>query len=799
MDTSEKNSIGEKPVSTKLKKQKKKKSEKKSQKTGVSERIAILNENSKKIIPNVPKKVSKKVSKKDPKKLKNPKKKKRKKKPLKVRIAKRINIFKEMLLGESKRQKNNTKIYWGKSFAGLLLVFFIYSLMLISNIKGSVEVAWINILFYYLTLGNPYIMGVSMVFMFIEYMILFSNTKFKEIFFESKKAWIIQILITLILVLSNFYIWKYFISNGINVMPTLFVLAMFWLIFQGLKLFYGARTFSTKVESKIVSRYSPIRFLFVLMVPFIILIFLTLAVWSYRYYLVRLTLDLLSYLTPEAGLRIYSQEMRLILPFLYISLIIIFVLISLTYIFTIRKSENRRSGVFDNFAYSLIVLVMFIYLLFQISMYIGLNEDTVYAINVITEATGRGSNESSYLFWIEYAISMIFLFRAIKGVGKTFGWNAYFLNQDAMVMGFLATIMAQTTSRLALFDESLNQELSGIYGLLKMDHLIIPFLIMLILGLTLIVYYLKPQETSMFMRIATEGVKKSDKSMEIILKFLKQEFIRRGVKFPISEVESQLASITDLKKGLVLSLVSRIGDKYMDVSITEEKTESGTERYIDFLSLVEKYQKGSVASTRAKTYMSNRLTDTLSKEKKKISLSKKKVTSIKERETFMSALGTGFTKKVKEEAKRETLAFTSDLMTTEKGLTEDTIDIIYQIIKNEYLYRVRHTHQYDNVELNTSDIAKKIFNTTKISSGALYPILETLAEKNVNILVIDTDGDQKTNSDKIIDFCPIYDFEISDVIQQYRPEKLAELTKLLSFRLENALLNRPNILWIQLT
>jgi hypothetical protein len=560
-------------------------------------------------------------------------------------------------------------------------------------------------------------------------------------------------------------------------MPLLFILAMFWLIFQGTRLYVGARGFSTRLESKFLSRYSSLRYALVIIIPFTILIFLTTAVWAYRYFLVMLTLDLIALFVPVDGLRMYSLEMTIILPFLYISLITIFMLILVEFVLTRRKSDNRRAGAFDNFAYSLIVFFMFFYLLYQVSLYLFLNKDTIEALKNI----GGGSTGTSYLFLVEFLVSMMFLFRAISKVGKSFGWNVLFLNQDAMVMGFLATVMSQTTSRVALFSEIPSQQLGVLTNLLTMDHLIIPILIMAFLGITILVYYIKPQEMSMFMRIAKVAVDEEDKALDIILKFLKREFIRRGAKFPLSEVEQQIYQITNLPKGLAISLVKRIPDKYMDCQIITENTENGIERYIDFIPITEKYQSDKAAEDRARQYMTGRLIDTMSKQKKRISLGKTK-SDVSERGTFLDALGSQYTKKVKDEERRkQSVAETKKTIeeTFSQDVDPDTIDVIYAIIKNEFLYRVQHPLEFPDCRIKISEIAEKVYAATKVNSGILYPLLGKITDDNANLIVVDTDGDLNTILDKYIDFVPLDDFEISDALAANRPEKLKYLKNLL--------------------
>ncbi|MHA1728991.1 MAG: hypothetical protein ACTSWY_09690 [Promethearchaeota archaeon] len=683
--------------------------------------------------------------------------------------------IKPYVLGRSKHQKESTKIFFGKKFGFILSLFLIYNLILINTMYIP------EVVVNFITFGNPYTMGVALVFSFIIFALLFCNTRLKEFLF-GKKTWLKQLLIIPLIIIGNFYLWRYLISIGLNFLPILLIIGIFWLVYQGLRLFIGARSFSTKVESKMLKKYSTIRYFFVLFVPIVILVGLTVLTWTYRYYLIILTLDLFGMLNAEGSIGVYRLEMNIILPFLYISLIIIFILLFSEFILT-RKKANRRSGSFDNFAFALIVFFMYIYLLWNISLYLFLNESTVDAVSSIA----GGATSTGFLFLAEFAISMLFLYRAIRKTGKAFGWNVLFLNQDALILIFLASILAQTSSRIGVFTEIMGQDPGILTNIISMDHILIPILLLIFLGITIIIYYLRPQETSIFMRIAKQTVDNEDKSMEIILKFLRSEFIRRGKEFPIDEIEKQLLSITDLQKAQIYSLIHRLDEKYMDVQLIEKKTEQGTRKFIDFLSITERYESDKKAEGRARHYMTGRLSETLTQKKKQkriAAASNKKISG--KAQSFISTLGKEFAKKVKEEEKTKSLKFGKELLSSVDDVLkdQDTVDIIYTLIKNEYLYRAKNISKFEECRIEISEIAEQVQKLTRITPGVLYPLLAKITENDWNLDLLDLDDDIGTKEDQYIDFItPIDEFEISNVLQNYRPEKLLRLRILLWSRI----------------
>jgi hypothetical protein len=669
-------------------------------------------------------------------------------------------------VGKSKYQKRTTKNFWGKKFTGIIVLFLVYNLIIINNLVLGPEL--VNLI----TLGDPYVMGIALMGSFLILALLFNNTKFKAFFF-GKKAWLKQVLIIPLIIVGNFYLFNYFFEAGVNFLPVLLIMAMFWLIFQSFRLFMGARSFSTKTESRFLKRYSPLLYFFVTLLPIVILGALTVGAWTYRYYLILITLDFIGPFNAKGSLDMYSMIINVILPFLYISLIIIFILIVAEFVIT-RRSINRRSGTFDNFAFSLIVFFMFIYLLWNITLYLVLNKVTVETI----KSVGGGFGGTSYIFIGEFAISMFFLFRAIRKTGQSFGWNILFFNQDSMIMIFLASIFAQTTSRLGVVIDIPSQNLGNLTNIVGMDKLIIPILILLILGITLIIYYLKPQEVSMFMRIAKESDDAQDKSMDIILKFLKQEYIRKGTEFSLNKVESQLLAITNLPKGQIMSIIQKIADKYMDVQLTSKQTLTGKEKFIDFISILEKYESSKTGKDKVKKFMSNQLTSTLSQSKKKISLSKGKITDVKERETFLTALDSGYKKKIKDEKKMESVAYSNELTSTVDKIDPDTKDVIIALIRNIYIERVGMSDVKDP-RIQISDISQQIYDATRINPGLLFPLLKDISKSDWNIKVFDLDDNPDTKDDLFIDFFPIDDFDMSNILMRKKPEKLQPLKEML--------------------
>jgi len=552
-------------------------------------------------------------------------------------------------------------------------------------------------------------------------------------------------------------------------MSFLLILAMIWLILQSSRFYTYSRKFSTKIEAKVVSKYSIFRNFIIFLIPFLILGILVIISWFFRAFIVFLTLDLLGTINPIGSTEVYLIYMKRIMPLIYISLITTIVFIIIEFILTRKRAETRRAGLFDNFTFAIIVFFIFFYQIYQVTLYTILLPETS---NALKEAFGGASNIIGYLFIFEFLISMIFLIRIIRKIGGTLGWRILFFKKDGLIMFFLACVLGQTISRFAVATSAPNQEIGGFSELLMHDRFLISIIMIIFLGLTILVYYLKPHETSMFMRIQKEIVKEEEKSMETILKILRNEFIRRGEAFPIDLIEKELIKASQLSKGIVYSIIRKIDDKTVDFRVLTRQEKEGTERkYAEFTSITEKFQKKGEAAKKARHYLSEQLVETLQKQPGDAMQLQKKIDKEKASDKFIQSLTTDFTKKViseqehTESIKGRTVSFIQER-------NEFIEDRIINLIKKEYIYRIENPEQYPEYKLLISDIAPIIELETKVSSGILYPLLEELAKSNLELNLLDN---KENPADKIITFVPYWDFDIDYHLVNYHPKEYSKI------------------------
>ncbi len=649
-----------------------------------------------------------------------------------------------------------------RKFYGLYGIFMVYSLLLITaiNIPGS---TWINILM----LGNPFVFSNTIVAFFLVLSFLFSVDKVRIFIFEEKTA--IKQLILYCSLVAVLYLLLLYISTDLNFMTYLLTLAMIWLLLLSSRFYMYSRKFSTKIEARFIKKYSIPRYFFAIIIPFFILGILVIISLFYRSFLVWLSLDFFGKDDPTNAVNVYKFQMRVVMPLIYFSLIMTLVFIIFEFVLTRRRAETKRAGTFDNFTFSLIVLFIFFFQILQISIYMLLQDDTVTAFKATIGATG---SPASYIYIFEFAISMYFLFRIIRKTGKTIGWRILFFKKDGLILLCLACVFAQTLTRFSLASQVNNQTLTDIGIVLMADKYIISVLMIFFLGSTILVYYLKPHETSMFMRLQKETVSEEEESMERIYKIIRSEYIRRGEAYPIEIIERELIKATQLSKGNVYTLLEQLVRKDMDIVITEEKQDLGKPiKMIDFVSVTERFEKKGVAKQKARRYLSERLLETALEKDRKTSRLTTDTEAGKTTNSFISSLTSDFSKKQKDKEMYEEKRKKAEISFTSEQLTENLKNQIIQIIKKEYTYRLENPGKIPEFYIPISEISNEIELATRITPGELYPILNDFDKNNIEISLVDNPDEPE---DKRIRILPFADDNLNYTLVNFRPDEYSK-------------------------
>ena len=646
-----------------------------------------------------------------------------------------------------------------KKFFGLYFIFIISSFVLILTINISQKNSINTVIF---AISN------AIVAFFLVLSGLLSIDRFRIFLFEEKT------LIKQLILYSGLFTFlipiSFYFSTNINFITYLLVFAMIWLFLLSSKFYIYSRKISTKIEARFIKKYSIPRYLFVIIIPFLILGVLVIISLFYRTFLVWLSLEFFGNSDPSSAVAVYNLVMRVVMPLIYFSLVLTLVFIIFEFVFTRRRAETKRAGTFDNFTFSLIVLFIFFFQILQISIFMLLRPETIDAFESTVGAIG---SPVGYILLFEFVISMYFLYRVIKKTGRTLGWRIFIFKKDGLILFFLACVLAQTMTRFALANEIANQEVTPIGIWLMADKYVISILMIFLLGCTLLVYYIKPHETSMFMRIQKELVYDEEKNIEKIYNIIRSEYIRRGEAFPIEILERKLIKATRLSKGNVYSLVEQLAIKDMDILITERKEEFGTPvKFIDFTSVTEQFDRKEIAQEKAKKYLTKRLYETSLAKKSEKSRLKAVSESEKASDQLITSLTANYTKKqvdereiekVKEEAK-----VTEDLRVK---LTDALKNQLLQTIKDEYFYRIENNDKYLDFYVPISEVSDQIELNTKITPGELYPILESLSIIDLELTLIDNPDEPE---DKKIKFLPFADDNINFSLAIFRPEEYAK-------------------------
>jgi hypothetical protein len=656
------------------------------------------------------------------------------------------------------------KSYFGeRKFLGLYVIFLIYSFLLLIgiNFPGT----YLNVL----TLGNPFVFGNALVAFYLVLSILYSVDKIRIFIFEKHSA--IKQIILYIGTISGFFILFLFIYNvNTNLISYLLGLSTLWLILLSVRFYMYSRKFATQIEAKFITKYSAIRRYIAFIAPYFILGILVVISLFYRGLLVYISLDFFGPFAPSEAVEVYELEMRLIMPLIYFSLILTLLFIIFEFVFTRRKAETKRAGLFDNYTFSLIVLFIFFFQVFQLSLFLILNPVTITALKA---TVGTTSSTIWFIFIIEFAVSMFFLYRIVKKLGRSLEWNFLIFKRDGLILLILGCVLSQTLTRYALQTQIPYQIITPIGQFFMADKYIISIIMIIFLGSTLLFYYLKPHETSMFIRLQKETVDQEEQSMDIIYKLLRSEYLRRGEGFPLEILDRELIRATKLSKNNIYSLVGNLSKTNLNIILKDVQDDQGRyQKFVDFTSILEKFDKKEVAQKKAKKYLSDRLfTTMMSKKPKQLDLHVD-TNQNKASNKFISSLTSDYSKKQKDELSFEQKKNGATLSFTQKEIPLALKNEIIDILKKEYAYRVENQDKYPDFKFSISEIASEIQMETRITPGQLYPILENIAIEDI---ALSLEKNPNEPEDKRIYFFPIADDALSHTIANFRPEEYEKI------------------------
>ena len=656
------------------------------------------------------------------------------------------------------------KSYFGeRKFFGLYAIFLIYSFLVLIgiNFPGT----YLDVL----TFGNPFVFGNALVAFYLTLSILYSVDKIRLFFFE-KRTVIKQIILYVGIISSFFILFSYVYDINTNLISYLLGLSTIWLVLLSIRFYMYSRKFATKIEAKFITKYSSFRRFIAFIAPYFILGVLVVMALFYRSLLVYISLDFFGPFAPSEAVRVYELEMRLIMPLIYFSLILTLLFIIFEFVFTRRRAETKRAGLFDNYTFSLIVLFIFFFQVFQLTLFLILNPVTITALKA---TVGANSSTIWFIFIIEFAVSILFLYRIIKKLGRSIEWKLLIFKRDGLILLILGCVLSQTLTRYALQTQVPNQIITPLGQFFMADKFIISILMIIFLGSTLLLYYLKPHETSMFIRLQKETVDQEEQSMDIIYKLLKSEYLRRGEGFPLEILERELIRATKLSKNNIYFMVESLAKGNLNIIMTDIKNDQGRyQKFVDFTSILEKFDKKEVAKKKAKKYLSDRLFTTMTAKKPEQLDLHVDTNQNKASNQFISSLTSDYTKKQKDELAFEQKQKDISLSFTQKEIPQTLKENIIEILKKEYAYRIENLEKFSDFHYCISEIASEIQLETRITPGQLYPLLEKIATNDLELSLVKNPDEPE---DKRINFFPIADDDLSHTLANFRPEEFEKI------------------------
>ncbi|GAH88714.1 unnamed protein product, partial [marine sediment metagenome] len=150
-----------------------------------------------------------------------------------------------------------------RKFFGLYVIFVLYSLLLLFgiNFPGT----YLNIL----TFGNPFVFGNTLVFFFLALSLLYSVDKIRVFIFEKYTA-IKQVILYIVMITGIYLILLFIYSININFISYLLGLSTVWLVLLSIRFFMYSRKFATKIEAKLITKYSAFRGFLAFIAPYFI-------------------------------------------------------------------------------------------------------------------------------------------------------------------------------------------------------------------------------------------------------------------------------------------------------------------------------------------------------------------------------------------------------------------------------------------------------------------------------------------------------------------------------------------------
>jgi hypothetical protein len=654
-----------------------------------------------------------------------------------------------------------------KKFYGIYFIFLVSSFILIFAINFP------QIYFSSELIKNLFfIIGNGIVTLFLVLSLLYSNGKVREFIFEGKS--IIKQTILYVGIFSGFFIlFLYIFLAQFNLSSYLLGLSTIWLILLSTRFYMYSRKYATKIETRLIKKYSFLRRVGAFITPYFILTVLIITALFYRALLVFISLDFFAQFAQAQAVDVYIIEMRLVMPLIYFSLILTLLFIIFEFVFTRRKAETRRAGLFDNYTFSLIVFFIFFFQIFQVTMFLMLNNATVTALKASFGSTGSGALYSWIIVVVEFAFSMFFLYRIIKKLGRSLGWQLFIFKEDGLILFILGCVLSQSLTRFAFLTDIPSQAISEIGEFFMADKYVVSILMIIFLGITLLVYYLKPHETSMFIRLQKETVSEEEESMEIVYNLIKNEYIRRGEAYPLEILDRELIKATQLPKNELYSLINKLDRENMNIIITEETDDFGlAQKIIDFTSVTEKFDKKGIALKKAKKYLSERLYSTISEKREKYLDLKSDFDSDNATDMFLSSLSADYTKKQRDQKVIDQKKKANAISFMQKEIPGSLKEQIIEILKKEYIYRIENEEKYPEFYFPISEMAGEIQLQTRITPGELYPVLDSINQTDIEFTLIDNPDEPE---DKIIAFFPIADDNLNYTIQSFRPEEFKRI------------------------
>lgn len=522
-------------------------------------------------------------------------------------------------------EKKSKTLYWIRLgfFSIIFLIFFFFTALILNILPNNdTYQSFIDIIrdFTILPIKDIYALIIpqqfwhseaiyitsAIILMFLTTGLLCGNDKFKNFLFSGslKKQAATQIFIFFIFFIAYLRLFLYLPEYIFNMLTPIYILigaTITWLMFQSIALFRYSRSYASRTEGFLLKHDNFFTFGIVATSTFWGIIIIGGIGYVYTFIFLNIAK---SFGAQIDVWRIFT---------LVLGAALVIACFAAFFISILSKTEKRHR-IFDNFSIMTTNVVLWPYILLNLTIYFFLTSKIVGS---------RGAGTSQVISITDLAISVFTLVISMRGLGSKTEWKFGILKRESFILTIYAAIAGQYGIRYLLFRQQLVPIKPGDYFavyvlfqilvmtlglpaqnfwsliilpsfplnpywntfiidpslefLINMGNLFTSIAVIGLLIGALVLYGANPEKFGKKFRVHEAGAKKGKATTQFIYDFMKQEFTRRNEPFCLFEVQEIIAKSLEMDLNITIRLINKTQLKYPDFKIDGKK-----KRYVCF-------------------------------------------------------------------------------------------------------------------------------------------------------------------------------------------------------------------------